>query len=259
VRAKRKIREAGIPFVVPDAGDMPERMEAVLTVIYLIFNEGYSATRGESLVRTDLCSEGIRLGRLLRTLMAPRPPAELDGLVALMLLHDSRRAARLDESGDLVLLDDQDRGRWDRAQIAEALSLVESALNGPYGPYALQAAIAAVHCRTERAADTNWGAILRLYVLLEQVQPSPVVKLNRAVAVAMVEGPAAGLALIDELAASGELDQYHLLHSARADLLRRSGSPEEAARSYARALELTSNDSERRFLQRRLAEVQSKM
>jgi RNA polymerase sigma-70 factor (ECF subfamily) len=255
VRAKRKIRDAGIPYAVPGTLDMPERLDAVLTVIYLIFNEGYSATQGETLVRTDLCAEAIRLARLVRTLMAPQPAGEATGLTALMLLHDSRRAARLDAAGDLILLEEQDRGRWDERQIAEALPLVEEALRGGPGPYALQAAIAAVHCRAARAEDTDWPQILRLYDLLERVQPSPVVALNRAVAVAMVDGPRAGLALVDALAATGALDGYHLLYAARADLLRRACSFAEAALSYQRALELATNQSERRFLERRLREV----
>jgi RNA polymerase sigma-70 factor, ECF subfamily len=256
VRAKRKIRDAGVPYVVPDTGDMPARLDAVLTVIYLIFNEGYAATRGESLVRTDLCAEAIRLGRLLHSLLAPRPPAEVAGLVALMLLHDSRRPARLDERGDLVLLEDQNRTRWNHRQIAEALPLAAQALRGGPGPFALQAAIAAVHCRASRAEETDWPEILRLYNLLELAHPSPVVSLNRAVAVAMVDGPDVALPLIDALAATGELDGYYLLHAARADLLRRSGSF-AAAVSYARALELATNESERRFLERRLEEVES--
>jgi RNA polymerase sigma-70 factor (ECF subfamily) len=257
VRAKHKIRDAGIPYAVPDTRDMPARLDAVLTVLYLIFNEGYSATRGESLVRTDLCAEAIRLGRLVRTLMAPQPPQEATALVALMLLQDSRRAARVDEAGDLVLLEHQDRQRWDKRQIAEALPLVDEALEAEPGPFALQAAIAAVHCQAARAEDTDWPQILRLYDLLEHVQPSPVVSLNRAVAVAMVDGPQRALALIDALAATGDLDDYHLLHAARADLLRRGGAYAAAAQSYARALELATNESERRFLQRRLREVQS--
>jgi RNA polymerase sigma-70 factor (ECF subfamily) len=257
VRAKRKIRDAGIPYVVPDIDDLPARLDAVLTVIYLIFNEGYTATRGAALVRTDLCAEAIRLGRLVRTLLMPQPPGEATGLVALMLLHDSRRAARLDAAGDLVVLDEQDRRRWDQQQIAEALPLVAEALRGGPGPFALQAAIAAQHCQAARAEDTDWPQILGLYDLLERVQPSPIVALNRAVAVAMVDGPQAGLALIEALAARGDLDGYHLLHAARADLLRRRGSFAEAARSYTRALELVTNDSERRFLERRLREVPS--
>ncbi len=256
VRAKGKIRDARIPYAVPGTREMPARLDAVLTVIYLVFTEGYAATRGGALVRTDLSAEAIRLGRLVRTLMAPRPPAEATGLLALMLLHDSRRDARLDAAGDLVLLEDQDRGRWDRALIAEALPLVEEALSGGPGPYAVQAAIAALHCQAARPEDTDWPQIVRLYDLLERLQPSPIVALNRAAAVAMVEGPKPGLALIDALAATGELDRYHLLHAARADLLRRAGSPAEAAASYTRALALVTNDAERRFLERRLREVQ---
>jgi len=255
VRAKRKIRDAGIPYAVPDTNDMPARLDAVLTVIYLVFNEGYVATRGEPLMRADLCAEAIRLGRLVRLLMAPQPPAEATALVALMLLHDSRRAARLDEAGDLIILEEQDRSRWDQQQIAEALPLVEEALGGGPGPFALQAAIAAQHCQAARAEDTNWPEIVRLYDLLERLQPSPIVSLNRAVAVAMVEGPRSGLALIDALAATGDLEDYHLLHAARADLLRRTGAGAEAAKSYTRALVLVTNESERRFLERRLLEV----
>jgi RNA polymerase sigma-70 factor (ECF subfamily) len=255
VRAKRKIRDAGIPYAVPETSDMPERLDAVLTVIYLVFNEGYVATRGEALLRTDLCAEAIRLGRLVRELMGPQPPAEATGLLALMLLQDSRREARLDEAGDLVVLEEQDRSRWDQRQIAEALPLVEEALRGRGGPYALQAAIAALHCQAATAEETDWPQILRLYDLLERVQPSPIVSLNRAVAVAMVEGLRPGLELIDALAGDGDLDGYHLLHSARADLLRRIGSRAEAAKSYVRALALVTNDSERRFLERRLREV----
>ena len=248
VRAKRKIRDARIPYTVPGTNDMPERLDAVLTVIYLVFNEGYAATRGGPLVRTDLCAEAIRLGRLVRMLMSPQPPAEATGLLALMLLHDSRRDARLDEAGDLVVLEEQDRRRWDRRQIAEALPLVEEALHGGPGPLAVQAAIAALHCQAARAEDTDWPQILRLYDLLERLQPSPIVSLNRAVAVAMVHGPRPALTLIDALSAAGDLDSYHLLHSARADLLRRAGSSVEAAKAYARALALGSNESERRLL-----------
>jgi RNA polymerase sigma-70 factor (ECF subfamily) len=253
VRAKAKIRDARIPYRIPDSHEMPERLEAVLTVIYLIFNEGYAATRGESLVRTDLSAEAIRLARLVHALMRPSPASEVSGLLALMLLHDARRAARLDDAGDIVLLEDQDRGRWNAAQIAEALPLVEDALRAGAGPYALQAAIAALHCQAKTFDETDWRQIVRLYDLLERVQPSPVVSLNRAAAVAMVDGPAAALALIDALAR--DLDRYHLLHSARAELLRRLGRHAEAAESYTRALALVANEAERRFLERRLAAV----
>jgi len=255
VRAKRKIRDAGIPYSVPGTKDMAERLDAVLTVIYLIFNEGYSATRGEALIRNDLCAEAIRLGRLVRALMAPHPPREATALVALMLLHDARRDARLDEQGDLVVLEEQDRSRWHREQIAEALPLVAEALQGGPGPFALQASIAALHCQAARAENTDWPQIARLYDLLERVSPSPIVSLNRAVAIAMVEGPKKGIALIDVLARNGDLGGYYLLHAARADLLRRSGSYEQAAKSYSRALELVTNESERRYLKRRLREV----
>jgi len=255
VRAKRKIRDARIPYTVPSALDMPERIDAVLTVIYLVFNEGYAPTRGEALVRTDLCAEAIRLGNLVRTLMSPHPPSEATGLVALMLLHDSRRAARLNNAGDLVILEEQDRSRWDHAMIAQALPLVEEGLRGGPGPFGLQAAIAALHCQAARAEETDWLQIVRLYDVLERLQPSPIVSLNRAVAVAMVDGPQRGLTLIDALAAAGDLKDYHLFHAARADLLRRMGSSEEAAKSYARALVLVSNESERRFLERRLREL----
>jgi RNA polymerase sigma-70 factor (ECF subfamily) len=249
VRAKGKIRDARIPYAVPETNDMPGRLEAVLTVIYLIFTEGYGG------VRTDLSAEAIRLARLVRALMTP-PAAEATALLALMLLHDARREARLDEAGDIVLLEEQDRRRWNKAQIAEALPLVEEALRDGPGPFALQAAIAALHCQAARAEDTDWSQIVRLYDVLERLQPSPVVSLNRAAAVAMVDGPRPALALLDALAAGGDLDRYHLLHSARADLLRRLGSSGEAAKSYARALTLVTNDAERRFLERRLREVQ---
>ena len=256
VRAKRKIRDAGIPYKVPDVHDMPERLDAVLTAIYLIFNEGYAATRGTPLVRADLCSEAIRLGRLVRTLMSPQPPAEVTGLLALMLLHDSRRAARSTDEGDLVVLEEQDRSLWNREQIAEALPLVEEALRGRAGPFTVEAAISAVHCRAATAEETDWVRIVRLYDVLQQILPSPVVSLNRAVAVAMADKPQSGLEIIDALDRSGDLDGYHLLHAARADLLRRIGAHVEAANSYSRALELVTNESERRFLERRLREVQ---
>jgi RNA polymerase sigma-70 factor (ECF subfamily) len=255
VRAKRKIHEARIPYSVPDTHDLPDRLDAVLTVIYLVFNEGYAATRVAPLVRGELCAEAIRLGRLVRDLMSPQPPREATGLLALMLLHDSRQAARLDDADDVVVLEEQDRSRWNRAQIAEALPLVEEALRGGAGPFALQAAIAALHCQADRAEDTDWPQIAQLYDVLQRVQPSPVVSLNRAVAVAMVEGPECGLRLIDDVAASGDLDDYHLLHAARADLLRRMGSRAEAGQSYERAIALATNESERRFLERRLRET----
>src|SRR5437667_5383635 len=249
VRAKGKIRDARIPYAVPETKDMPARLDAVLTVIYLVFTEGYGG------VRSELSAEAIRLARPVSALMTP-PPAEATALLALMLLHDARREARLDEAGDIVLLEEQDRSRWNKSQIAEALPLVEEALRGGPGPFALQAAIAALHCQAARAEDTDWSQIVRLYDLLERLQPSPVVSLNRAAAVAMVDGPRPALALLDALAAAGDLDRYHLLHSARADLLRRLGSSGAAAKSYARALTLVTNDAERRFLERRLREVQ---
>lgn len=255
VRAKHKIRDAGIPYIVPEASELPARLDAVLAAIYLVFNEGYAATRGDRLIRTDLSAEAIRLARLVRTLMSP-PPPEATALLALMLLHDSRRDARLDAAGELVLLEDQDRSRWNRRQIDEALILVAESLQGGPGPYALQAAIAAEHCKAIRAEDTNWCEIVRLYQELEHLDASPIVSLNRAVAIAMAEGPQSGLAIINSLSAAGELDEYHLLHAARADLLRRLDSRDEAAKSYSRALQLVTNDTERRYLQRRLREVQ---
>ena len=257
VRAKRKIRDAGIPFSIPDTSDMPERLDAVLQAIYLIFNEGYAPTRGNPLVRADLCAEAIRLGRLVTTLLAPNPPAEATALLALMLLHDSRREARLDDEGDLVILEEQDRSRWNRPQINEALALVNEALSGTPGPFALEAALAAEHCKAARYEDTNWPRIVRLYDLLRESLPSPIIALNRAVAVGMANGPQSAVTLIDELANSGELDGYHLLHAARADMLRRMGANREAAESYEVALGLVSNESERRFLERRLREVTS--
>jgi RNA polymerase sigma-70 factor (ECF subfamily) len=255
VRAKHKIRDAGIPYIVPETKDMPERLDAVLTVIYLVFNEGYAATRGAPLMRGDLCAEAIRLVRLVRSLMQPQPPPEATALLALMLLHDARREARVDDAGDLVVLEEQDRSLWNRGQISEALPLVTDGLRGGPGVFAVQAAIAAVHCRAARAEDTDWAQIVNLYDMLQQLQPSPIVQLNRAVAVAMAQGPRTGLQLIDGLAASNDLEDYHLLHAARADFLRRMSDFPEAEKSYQRALELATNESERRYLQRRLKEV----
>ncbi|MDB4937267.1 MAG: putative polymerase, sigma-24 subunit, subfamily [Labilithrix sp.] len=259
VRAKRKIADAKIPYVVPETSEMPERLHAVLTVLYLVFTEGYAATRGESMLRTDLSAEAIRLARTIRSLAGDAPPSELTGLLALMLLHDSRREARVDAAGDVVLLDDQDRSRWDREAIAEALPLVDEALRGEPGGFALQAAISAVHARAKRKEDTDWSEIVRLYDRLEAIEPSPVVALNRAVAVAMIDGPAAALAIVDALAEGGALDAYHLLHAARADFARRLGALAEAEASYVRALELAGNDSEKRFLTRRLEEVRARL
>jgi RNA polymerase sigma-70 factor, ECF subfamily len=255
VRAKRKIRDARIPYVVPAASQMAERLDAVLAVIYLVFNEGYAATRGQRLIRGDLCSEAIRLGRIVYSLMSPQPPAGATGLLALMLLHDARRDAREDEAGEIVLLEEQDRNRWNHAQIAEALPLVEEALRGNPGPYALQAAIAAEHCKAARAENTDWQRIVGLYDQLQRIDSSPIIALNRAVAVAMAQGPNAALAIMDGLVAEGNLDKYHLLHAARADMLRRIGSREQAAHSYARAIALVQNDRERTYLERRLREV----
>jgi RNA polymerase sigma-70 factor (ECF subfamily) len=257
VRAKRKIRDAGIPYIVPAISALSARLDTVLTVIYLVFNEGYAATRGGRLLRADLCAEAIRLARLVRQLMAPEVPAEATALLALMLLQDARRDARLDAAGDIVILDEQDRSRWDQRQIAEALPLVEDALRSGPSPFALQAAIAALHCQAARPDDTDWPQILGLYDVLERLQPSPIVALNRAVAVAMADGPQAALALVDAPAITDSLQRHHLLHAVRADLLRRIGSRAEAATSYEQALALVTNDSERRFLERRLREVQS--
>jgi RNA polymerase sigma-70 factor (ECF subfamily) len=257
VRAKRKIRDARIPYIVPETHEIAARLDSVLTVIYLVFSEGYMATRGDRLIRTDLSAEAIRLGRLVRQLMSPRPPAEATALLALMLLHDARREARADDAGDIVVLEEQDRSRWNRQHMAEALPLVTEALRSSPGRYALQAAIAAEHCKAMRAEDTDWRQIVRLYDELERLEPTPVVSLNRAVAVAMADGLQSGLDIIDALTTAGDLNDYHLLHAARADLLRRNGSREEAAQSYLRALALVTNDRERVYLKKRLREVQS--
>jgi RNA polymerase sigma-70 factor (ECF subfamily) len=254
VRAKRKIRNAGIPYRVPPDHQLPERTAAVLAVLYLLFNEGYTATAGADLVRRGLCAEAIRLARLLAALMPDEPEAL--GLLALMLLQDARREARVDGSGDLIPLEDQDRSRWDAPVIAEGLEILDTALRRRQpGPYQVQAAIAATHARAPDAVSTDWAEITALYDELARMQPSPVVELNRAVAVAMAEGPSAGLSLVDALDSSGALAGYHLLPATRADLLRRLGRREEAAAAYGRALELVTTDVERRYLRRRLAEV----
>jgi RNA polymerase sigma-70 factor (ECF subfamily) len=251
VRAKAKIRDARIPYQVPTAAELPDRLDAVLRVIYLVFNEGYLATAGASVTRHDLSAEAIRLGRLLVELL---PEPEVIGLLALMLLHESRRAARTDAAGELVLLEDQDRALWNRGQIAEGLRLVRQALASQrVGPYTIQAGIAAVHAESATAADTDWAQIVSLYDLLLRAEPSPVVELNRAVAVAMRDGPEAGLALVDGILARGKLKDYRLAHAARGELCRRLGRREEARTSLERALALTKLEPERRFLEKRLA------
>lgn len=253
VRAKRKIRDAGIPYGVPPPERLPERLEAVLTVLYLIFNEGYNATAGDALIRQELCAEAIRLARVLAELM---PGAEVFGLLALMLLQHSRRRARINARGELVLLEEQDRRLWDQAEISEGLDILHAGLTlRQPGPYQIQAAIAALHARAARAEETDWRQIAALYGELARLNPSPVIELNRAVAVAMAEGPVAGMKLLDRLEDSGELDGYYLFHSARADLLRRSGWIDEARDAYQRALDLCQNAVEQAFLRRRLDEL----
>lgn len=250
VRAKAKIRDARIPYQVPSKGELSDRLAPVLQTIYLVFNEGYLASSGEQLTRHDLSAEAIRLGRLLAGLL---PEPEVHGLLALMLLQESRRAARISVDGELILLEDQDRALWDREQIAEGVTLVEQALlSRRFGPYTLQAAIAAVHAEAENVATTDWAQIIGLYDVLLRVTPSPVIELNRAVAVAMHDGPAAGLALIDAILAPGDLTNYHLAHAARAELCRRLEQPAEARAAYQRALALTRQATERRFLERQL-------
>jgi RNA polymerase sigma-70 factor (ECF subfamily) len=254
VRVKKKIRDAAIPYRVPPPAELPGRLDAVLAVIYLVFNEGYSASTGDALIRRELCAEATRLARLLRQLMPDEP--EVMGLLALMLLQDSRRDARVGPDGELIVLEEQDRATWDRNQIEEGATLADRALRiGRPGPYQLQAAIAAVHASAPSPQETDWPKIAALYGELHRHQPTPVVELNRAVAVAMAEGPAAGLRIIDEIEASGALDNYHLLHAARADLHRRNNNRGEAAAAYEQALSLCTNDVESAYLRRRLAEV----
>ncbi len=253
VRAKAKIRDDRLPYRVPERDELPARLESVLRVVYLVFNEGYTASAGAELTRADLCAEAIRLGRLLLELL---PNAEVMGLLALMLLHDARRAARTDATGELVRLDEQDRSQWSRQQIVEGSQLVQLALTSrAFGPYSLQAAIVAVHAEAPSAAQTDWPQIVRLYDVLLQLSPSPVVELNRAVAVAMRDGPEAGLLLVDELLGRGDLQDYHLSHATRADLLRRLARIDEAREAYRSALRLVQLEPERRFLQRQLDEL----
>jgi RNA polymerase sigma-70 factor (ECF subfamily) len=253
VRAKAKIRDARIPYRVPSDAELPERLDTVLHVIYLVYNEGYSATSGESLTRSDISGEAIRLGRLVLQLL---PEPEIMGLLALMLLQESRRSARVSPSGDLVLLQDQDRSKWNRKLIEEGVALVEQALaSRRFGPYSVQAAIAAVHAEASDAASTDWAEIVGLYDALQRMEPSPVIELNRAVAVAMRDGPQAGLEIIDSILAKGDLSEYHLAHSARAELCRRLGMKDEARIAFERALTLTQQEPERRFLEAKLREL----
>jgi RNA polymerase sigma-70 factor, ECF subfamily len=252
VRAKAKIKAARIPYQVPARADLPERLASVLHVVYLVFNEGYAASSGETLTRHDLSAEAIRLGRLLVELL---PEPEAVGLLALMILHESRREARTTGDGEVVLLDEQDRSRWNREMIAEGVALVERALRSrQFGPYTLQAAIAAIHAEAQTAAETDWAEIVGLYDVLMRADPSPVVELNRAAAIAMRDGPEAGIALMDAILARGELAEYPLVHSARAELCRRAGRTAESVESYRRALSLSRQEPQRRFLERRLGE-----
>lgn len=255
VRGKAKIRDAGIPFVVPSQGDLPERLDSVLSAIYLVFNEGYTASQGDSLLRVDLTAEAIRLGRLLLDLL---PDPEVQGLLALMLLHESRRESRVSEDGEIILLEDQDRALWDHELISEGTALVEQALRSRrFGSYTLQAAISAVHADAATAAETDWNQIVLLYSVMQQIDPSPVVELNRAVAVAMRDGPEAGLEIIDQILGRGELCNYQFAHSARGELLRRVGRTSDALMAFQQALELARQEPEKRFLAGRINELTS--